>query len=70
MTGPRNRSLHQCPRRPWLLLPFLVTVSFLPMACSDHPTESSLSVDGSTLRRGRRIRARCLAKSRTGADRQ
>ena len=42
MTGPRTPSLHPCLRRPWLLLPFLATVVFLPMACSDQPTETTL----------------------------
>jgi len=42
MTGPRTPTVHPCLRRPWLLLPFLATVIFLPMACSDQPTENSL----------------------------
>jgi hypothetical protein len=47
MTGPRFLSLHPCLRRPWLLLPLLATVVFLPMACSsDQPTESSPSAQG------------------------
>lgn len=40
MTGT-CRTLHPCLRRPWLLLPLLVTVIFLPTACSDQPTENS-----------------------------
>jgi MBG domain-containing protein/thrombospondin type 3 repeat protein len=39
MTGPRTPTVHPCPRRPWLLLPLLAAVFFLPMACSDQPTE-------------------------------
>jgi hypothetical protein len=42
MTGPRTPTVHPCPRRPWLLLPFLAAVVFLPMACSDQPLENSL----------------------------
>jgi hypothetical protein len=42
MTGPCTPTVHPCPRRPWLLLPFLASVVFLPMACSDQPTENSL----------------------------
>src|SRR3954470_24983019 len=49
MTGPRTPTLHPCLRRPWLLLPFLATVLFLPMACTgDQPTESTLPSDGSS----------------------
>jgi hypothetical protein len=39
MTGPCTSTVHPLPRRPWLLLPFLVAVVFLPSACSDQPTE-------------------------------
>ena len=39
MTGPRTSTVHPLPRRPWLLLPFLATVAFLPLGCSDQPTE-------------------------------
>jgi hypothetical protein len=46
MTGPRFLSLHPCLRRPWLLLPFLATVVFLPTACSDQPTEVGPSDQG------------------------
>jgi hypothetical protein len=41
MTGPCTSFLHPCLRRPWLLLPFLASVVFLPMACSDQPTENT-----------------------------
>jgi MBG domain/Thrombospondin type 3 repeat len=41
MTGPCTRTLHPCLRRPWLLLPLLATVVFLPMACSDQPVENT-----------------------------
>jgi len=46
MTGPRTLSLHPCLRRPWLLLPLLAAVIFLPMACTDQPTEPTLPTDG------------------------
>jgi len=47
MTGLSTLPLHPCLRRPWLLLPLLATVLFLPMACSvDQPTESPLPSDG------------------------
>jgi hypothetical protein len=46
MTGPRTPTLHPCLRRPWLLLPLLAAVIFLPMACSDQLTEPSLPSDG------------------------
>src|SRR6185312_3065402 len=46
MTGPRTLSLHPCLRRPWLLLPFLIAVSFLAMACTDQLTEPTLPTDG------------------------
>ena len=39
MTGPRTSTTHPLPRRPWLLLPFLATVAFLPLGCSDQPME-------------------------------
>ena len=39
MTGPRTPTLHPLARRPWLLLPFLASVSFLLPGCSDQPTE-------------------------------
>jgi MBG domain-containing protein/thrombospondin type 3 repeat protein len=46
MTG-LSISLHPCLRRPWLLLPLLATVLFLPMACTgDQPTESALPSNG------------------------
>src|SRR4051812_33192137 len=41
MTGPRTPTLHPCLRRPWLLLPLLASVVFLPMACSDQLTENT-----------------------------
>src|SRR3954471_22234994 len=41
MTGPRTPPLHPCLRRPWLLLPFLAGVLFLPMACSDQLMENT-----------------------------
>ena len=41
MTGPCTFTVHPCLRRPWLLLPLLVTVAFLPTACSEQPTEST-----------------------------
>jgi MBG domain-containing protein/thrombospondin type 3 repeat protein len=46
MTGPSSIPLHRSLRRPWILLPFLVTVVFLPMACSDQPTENSTPARG------------------------
>jgi hypothetical protein len=49
MTGPRTRTLHPCLRRPWLLLPLLAAVVFLPMACSDQLTENSLPTDGPSI---------------------
>jgi hypothetical protein len=39
MTGPRTSTVHPLPRRPWLLLPFLASVAFLLVGCSDQPTE-------------------------------
>jgi MBG domain len=39
MTGPRTSTVHPLPRRPWLLLPFLASVAFLSLGCSDQPTE-------------------------------
>jgi MBG domain-containing protein len=39
MTGPCTSTVHPLPRRPWLLLPFLLAVLFLPSACSDQLTE-------------------------------
>jgi hypothetical protein len=46
MTGPRTSTVHPCLRRPWLLLPLLAAVVFLPMACSDQPTENSVENTG------------------------
>ncbi|HYF39872.1 MAG TPA: MBG domain-containing protein [Gemmatimonadales bacterium] len=39
MTGPRTPTLHPLARRPWLLLPFLASVAFSSLGCSDQPTE-------------------------------
>ncbi len=39
MTGPRTSTVHPLPRRPWLLLPFLASVAFLLVGCSDQLTE-------------------------------
>jgi MBG domain len=39
MTGPRSSTVHPLPRRPWLLLPFLASVAFLLVGCSDQATE-------------------------------
>jgi len=39
MTGPRSSTVHPLPRRPWLLLPFLASVAFLQVGCSDQATE-------------------------------
>jgi MBG domain len=39
MTGPRSSTVHPLPRRPWLLLPFLASVTFLLVGCSDQLTE-------------------------------
>jgi hypothetical protein len=52
MTGPRTPKVHPCPRRPWLLLPFLATVIFLPMACSDQLTENTLPSRGPSVATG------------------
>ena len=39
MTGPRLQTVHPLARRPWRLLPFLASVTFFPLGCSDQPTE-------------------------------
>lgn len=39
MTGPRTSTVHPLPRRPWLLLPFLASVAFLTVGCTDQLTE-------------------------------
>src|SRR5687767_4165434 len=39
MTGPCTSTVHPLPRRPWLLLPFLASVAFLAVGCSDQTTE-------------------------------
>lgn len=44
MTGPRSSAMQPMPRRPWFLLPLLATVVFLPLACSDQPTEPQSSI--------------------------
>src|SRR3954469_6963527 len=46
MTGPGTFTLHPCLRRPWLLLPFLAGVLFLPMACSDQLMENTPPPNG------------------------
>ena len=52
MTGPRTPTVHPCLRRPWLLLPFLASVFFLPMACSDQLTENTLPSGGPSVAAG------------------
>jgi MBG domain len=39
MTGLRIPTVQPLARRPWLLLPFLASVTFFPLGCSDQPTE-------------------------------
>ena len=39
MTGICTPTVHPLARRPWRLLPFLASVAFFPLGCSDQPTE-------------------------------
>jgi len=47
MTGPFCSTMHPLARRPWLLLPFLGSVLFLALGCSDQTTEPASTIQGS-----------------------